>query len=72
MKSSLTLQQLSEFLSEYWELIKKSHTADLSWEGLKQETDRLDEKYPGRYYRDMMIALVSEFERTQNGGKDKG
>lgn len=72
MKSSLTLQQLSEFLSEYWELIKKSHTADLSWESLKQETDRLDEKYPGRYYRDMMIALVSEFERTQNGGKDKG
>ena len=40
MKSSLTLQRLSEFLSEYWELIKKSRTADLSWEGLKQETDR--------------------------------
>lgn len=62
MKLSLTLQELSEFLGEYWEVAKKTYHG-MSFKDLDKETQALQQKYNTEFSRDLLMALCGDAER---------
>jgi len=71
-KSQLTLQQLSEFFTEYWKMVKDFYdsyepTEDV-WMNLKVETDRLDRKYRSKYFRDLLVAYLKNINEVVSHG----
>ena len=62
------------FFIDYWNLRKKYYDAvnepDSFWENLVRDVRETEKKYPGRYYQDLLIALVADIETRAKGGEE--
>ena len=64
-----------KFFIDYWDLRKRYYSAENEpesfWENLVRETDEMSRKYPGKYQRDLLIALIADIENRAREKKKR-
>lgn len=67
------LPEEKAFMNEFWAFRKQYYNGrdepDEWWESLVDEVNRLEEKYGKKYYRDVLVACVSDIERRAGSGR---